>query len=275
MQGAHLGHKSLLDSRPRRRSGAGNVAGPATVAEVNRQVSTSRVTARPRRELAMLLLAGAAGAGTVLLGSRQELAKVVVHAPRPLPDTVTAVTTQGVRPAIGALAIAALASLAAVLATRGLARRITGVLTMALGAGIVVLAFGQVSRTAVLAAAARGAATPASGAGAGTAAGSVTAGTGGGAVGSIGGFPARVAFEGGGWRALMVAGAILVIAAGLTAALRARSLPAMSARYERLPRPPARPADDQAAGQPGRSRQKAPTMWESLSAGADPTAGPE
>lgn len=243
-------------------------------------MSTGEPAGRPRRELAVLLLAGAAGAGAVLLGSRQELARVIVHAPRPLPDSVTAVTAQGVRPAIGALAIAALASLAAVLATRGVGRRITGALTIVLGTGIAALAFGQVSRASVLAAAARGAATPATGAEAGTAAGSVTAGTGGGAAGSIGGFPAHVVLEGGGWRALMVAGAILVIAAGLTAAIRARSLPAMSARYERTPRQPTRPvngpADEQTARPAGgRPRQKAPTMWESLSAGADPTAGPE
>lgn len=233
-----------------------STSGPAGVA--------TGQAARPRRELVVLLLAGAAGAGAVLLGTRQELARVVVHAPRPLPDTVTAVSAQDVRPAIGALAIAALASLAAVLATRGLARRVTGVLTMALGAGIALLALEQVSRAAVLAAAARGGAAPATGAGAGTAAGSVTAGAGGGAVGSIGGFPARVALAGGGWKALMVAGAIVVIVAGLAALIRARSLPAMSARYERSPRPA---ASDR--------RPKAPTMWESLSAGADPTTGPE
>lgn len=228
--------------------------------------------ARSRRELAALLLAGALGAGAVLLGSRQQLARVVVHAPRPLPDTVTAVSGQDVRPAIGALAIAALASLAAVLATRGLARRVTGVIAMALGGGIVLLAMGQVSRAAVLAAAARSGASPATGAGAGTAAGSVTAGPGGGAVGSIGGFPARVALEGGGWRALMIAGAIVVIAAGLAAVIRARSLPAMSVRYERSPRPTAAP---EPGLRPGPGRQKAPTMWESLSAGTDPTTGPE
>ena len=238
--------------------------------------------ARSRRELAVLLLAGAAGAGAVLLGSRQELARVVVHAPRPLPDTVTTVSAQGIRPAIGALAIAALASLAAVLATRGLARRVTGAITMVLGSGIAVLAMGQVSRSEVLAAAARGGVGPATGAGAGTAAGSVTAGTGGGALGSIGGFPARVALAGGGWRALMVAGAVLVIAAGLAALVRARSLPAMSARYDRPPGPragrDAGPSPGQEAGpRPGAGRggQKAPAMWESLSAGADPTAGPE
>jgi len=104
--------------------------------------------AHQRRNLAAILAGGAAGAGVVLLATRQELARVVVHAPRPLPDTVTAVTAQGVRPAIAALALAALASLAAVIATRGLLRRLTGLITIALGAGVAVSALGKVTAAA-------------------------------------------------------------------------------------------------------------------------------
>ncbi len=90
----------------------------------------------PGRELAGLLLGGAAGAGVVLLASRQGLARVIVRPPRPLPATVTVLSAQDLRPAIAALAVAALASLAAVLATRGLLRRLTGLVAIALGAGI-------------------------------------------------------------------------------------------------------------------------------------------
>src|SRR5262249_12780185 len=87
---------------------------------------TGTAAASPRRELAVLLACGAVGAGGILLASRQELAKVIVRAPRPLPDTVTSVSAQDLRPAIAALAVAGLASLAAVLATRGVLRRMTG-----------------------------------------------------------------------------------------------------------------------------------------------------
>jgi uncharacterized membrane protein (TIGR02234 family) len=241
-----------------------------------------------RRDLAAILIGGAAGAGVVLLVTRQELARVVVRAPRPLPDSVTIVSAQDVRPAIAALAVAALASLAAVLATRGLLRRLTGILTIALGAGVAATALGPVTAAAALAAASRAGTSPASGSGAGTAAGSVTAGNGGSAApGAVAGFPVHVVLTGTGWRVLMIAGAVLIVAAGLAVVVLARRLPVMSGRYERraMPAPPGR------REQPGRQRGEltradeprdeppeppaAASMWESLSAGADPTAGPD
>src|SRR5262249_12191590 len=106
-----------------------------------------------RRGLAVLLLGGVAGGGLVLLGTRQQVAKVVVTAPHPLPGTVTPVSAQHLLPAVAALAIAALASLAAVLATRGLLRRITGLITAALGVGVVISAAASLKAADVLTAA--------------------------------------------------------------------------------------------------------------------------
>ena len=60
---------------------------------------------------------------------------------------------------------------------------------------------------------------------------------------------------------LVVAGAVLIIAAGIAIAVLAARLPAMSGRYER-PRATARPASEASA-------------WDALSAGADPTVGPQ
>jgi uncharacterized membrane protein (TIGR02234 family) len=229
--------------------------------------------AHQRRNLAAILAGGAIGAGAVLLATRQELARVVVHAPRPLPDTVTTVTAQNLRPAIAALALAALASLAAVIATRALLRRLTGLITIALGVGVAVSALGNVTAAAAVAAAGRAGSSPTSGAGAGTAAGSVTAGNGGSAGGgSIAGLPMHVVFGGTGWRVLMLAGAVLIVAAGAAVVLLARRLPVMSGRYER--RAVSAPANPQ--GPPARPRAAAAGMWESLSAGGDPTAtGPD
>jgi uncharacterized membrane protein (TIGR02234 family) len=238
-------------------------------------------TSRPRRELAAVLAAGAAGAGLVLLATRQHLARVVERPPRPLPATVTAVSAQDLRPAIAALAVAALASLAAVLATRGFLRRLTGLLTAALGAAIALLGAGTVPPAAVLAAAGRSGGSPAGGS-----AGSVTAGPGQGiAPGSFGGFPARVLFEGSAWRVLMIAGATLVIAAGIVILARAGRLPAMSGRYDRPPVPAAGQAGHAApGGMAARSavsagqdadRRGGDSMWESLSAGVDPTSWPD
>lgn len=225
--------------------------------------------ARPwRRHFAWLLLGGVAGAGLVLLGTRQQVARVVVTAPHPLPVTITPVTAQALLPAAAALAIAALASLAAVVAARGLLRRITGLITAALGVGVVITAVTGLRAADVLTAAGHANLSPASGAGGGIAPGSTTAGTDGGAGGSLAGFPAHVEFAGSAWRVLMLAGAALVIMAGCVIVARAGRLPAMSSRYERSARPvPIRPVTKPAAS-------VAASMWDSLNAGADPTAPP-
>ncbi len=159
------------------------------------------------------------------------------------------------------------------LATRGWLRRLTGLITIALGAGAAVLASGGVTAADALAAAGRAGASPATGGGAGTAAGSVTAGNGGAAAsGSIAGFPVHVVLGGTGWRVLIIAGAVLIVAAGAAVVALARRLPVMSGRYERRTVPAARAE----RGQPGRPRAAATSMWESLSAGADPTmTGPD
>jgi Tryptophan-associated transmembrane protein (Trp_oprn_chp) len=250
---------------------------------------STRGAGRATGELAAVLISGAAGAGAALLATRQALASVIVRAPSPLPDTVRAVIVQDVRPAGPALAVAALASLAAVLATRGVLRRLTGLITVTLGAGLAVIAAGPVTVAAVLAAAGRAGTSPASGAGAGTAAGSVTAGNGAAPPpGSIGGFPVHVVLGGTGWRVLMIVGAVLIAAAGVAVMARASHLPVMSGRYDRQAR--RRGAGVQAAGSTTAGSTatgsataagtraggtRAGSMWEALSAGSDPTAGPD
>jgi uncharacterized membrane protein (TIGR02234 family) len=227
---------------------------------------------QPRRELALLLLLGAAGAGLALLATRQGWARVETAAPRPLPASVTTVTGQALVPAAGALALAALAGLAAVLATRRTLRRAAAVLVAGLGAGLALAVSAGISATDVLAAASAGA-----GAAAGSGVGSTTAGnTGPAAAGSGGsplsGFPGHVVFVSFPWRGVAVAGALAVVAAGALAAWRAERLPVMSSRFD----PPVRPAGPEpAVPAAGRSRQgDSAAMWESLSRGEDPT-GPE
>ncbi len=173
---------------------APRAAGAAALTGTRRRMAgpSTSGTSRPRRELTTVLVAGAAGAGFVLLATRQHLARVVERPPRPLPATVTAISVQDLRPAIAALAVAALASLAAVLATRGFLRRLTGLLTAALGVAVALLGTGTVPPAAVLAAAARVGGSPA-----GSSAGSVTAGSGQGiAPGSVGGFARASAVRG-------------------------------------------------------------------------------
>lgn len=229
----------------------------------------ANVSSRGRHELVVLLLAGAAGSGLVLLASRQQVARVVVTAPHLLPVTVTPVSTQDLLPAASALAIAALGSLAAVLATRGLLRRVTGLVTAALGLGAVISAAASLKAIDVLAAAGHANIAPANGGGGAISPGSTTAGGDSGkAVGSLAGFPAHVVFAGSAWRVLMLGGAALIIFVGCAIIARAGKLPAMSSRYERTPRASA----GQRTG-PG-TRRAAPvpaSLWDSLSVGADPT----
>src|SRR6202789_1036867 len=88
-----------------------------------------------RREFALVLLLGAAGAGLIVLAVRETWAQAIFAAPRPLPVQDFSVTGQELVPLAGALALAALACLAAVIATRSVARRAVGALLAVLGAG--------------------------------------------------------------------------------------------------------------------------------------------
>jgi uncharacterized membrane protein (TIGR02234 family) len=234
-----------------------------------------------RREFVALLLAGAAGAGLVLLATRQQVARVEVIAPHPLPATVTALNGQSLLPAASALAVAALASLAAVVATRGLLRRATGLITCGLGIVTGVCAASGFSVAQVLTAAGHANLSPASGAGGGVSPGSTTSGSGSGqAAGSLAGFPAHVIFAGSAWRVLMLTGAVLVVLAGVSVVAIANRLPAMSGRYERAsgvaagraaPPPTGRAERTLAASAARAGRGEAAAMWDTLNAGADPT----
>jgi len=230
---------------------------------------------RPGRELAALIALGAAGAGLMLLALRQDWARVTLLAPRPLPATVVPVAGQDLVPGAAALAVAMLASLAAVLATRRVPRRITGLISAGLGIWAAVLVAGPISDAGVLAAARRSAGR-AGGTGSGGGAGSVTAGgVQAGAAGSGGpvpGFPAHVLLAATGWRGLALGGTLAVIGTGIAITLRAARLPVMAGRYDRH----ASAAAVKAAG--GRARSGQPPspagMWDALTAGADPTVGP-
>jgi uncharacterized membrane protein (TIGR02234 family) len=226
---------------------------------------------RPRQELIMVLLLGAAGAGLVLLAMRQGWARIEVAAPRPLPASVTTVTGQALVPAASALAVAGLAGLAAVLATRRTLRRVAGLVLAGFGAGIAAVVCAGIGTANVLAAGAAGVgAQSSSGTGA---AGSTTGSTAGGTGGTpLSGFPGHVVFVSFPWRAVAVLGALAVIAAGALVTWRAERLPVMSGRFDRPSRPASRQPAVPAASRARRVSDSA-SMWESLSRGEDPTAG--
>jgi uncharacterized membrane protein (TIGR02234 family) len=217
--------------------------------------------ASTRRQFALVLLLGAAGSGLVVLAVRQTWAHAVFVAPHPLPAQYFSVTGQALVPLASALALAALACLAAVIATRSGLRRAAGVLLAVLGAGAAAAATTGARTSAVLAAARASASSGAIG-------GSTTSGSSPGdashavvIVGSSG----HAVMAGAPWRAVAVIGAVAIIGAGLATAVRGPRWPVMSARFDRTPGP--RGTDGAAATeQPGSA-----AMWESLSHDIDPT----
>lgn len=165
--------------------------------------------------------------------------------------------------------MAALASLAAVLATRGTARTLVGLVLAGIGAGLVVAVSLPVTAADVIAAASGGAGPPGA-AGSGTA-GSVSAGgtpASGGAP-PLAGFSPHVTMTALPWHLLAVAGGLAVIAAGLVVAWRGTAWPVMSSRFD--PGAGQRPAGR--AARPVPAAGDAAAIWESLSRGEDPTDG--
>lgn len=240
-----------------------------------------------------ILILGVIGAGLVFLALRQGWAHVRTAAPAPLPASLITVSGQSLIPYAEGLAIATLASLVAVLATRGIARRAVGVLLAGLGAGLVAAALAGVSAAAAVAAAASSL-SPATGSGASTTSGN--AGNGGASdLPNVAGFHSHAALTAGTWQAATVLGGLIIIAAGVLVVWRAARLPVMSSRYDapavappgRPAQPPEPPAAARAAATgPARSgagparpgtgaarsgRNDSATMWESLSRGEDPT----
>jgi uncharacterized membrane protein (TIGR02234 family) len=212
----------------------------------------------PRREMVLVLLLGTLAVGLVFLAVRQGWAEVRTEAPRPLPGGDVTVTGQDLVPAAAALAIAALASLVAVLATRGPARRLVGLVLAGFGVGIGVTVSAGVTAAGAIAAAVGSGGTP------GTA-GSVTAGAvPNGSAPPIAGFASHVAVRSLPWQALALVGAVAVIAAGLLVTWRATRWPVMSSRFD----PPERAGQRAAA----RSAQSAPSSQSARSAQSSQSA---
>jgi uncharacterized membrane protein (TIGR02234 family) len=226
-----------------------------------------------RRQYGLALLAGAAGAGLILLAVKQRWAEAVFTPPRPLTPEVVGVSGADLVPLAGALAVAGLAGLAAVIATRGVLRRAAGVLLAAFGAGAGAAATTAVTAANVLSVAASHVASPESAAVTG-AAGSTTSGSaGGGAVVVTG--AGHAVLSGTPWRVALLAGALLLFLSGLATILRGPDWPVMSARYDRPARRAAGATSSAGvSGAPGTGGRPADSasMWESLTGGEDPTA---
>jgi uncharacterized membrane protein (TIGR02234 family) len=220
----------------------------------------------PRREYGFALLAGAVGAGLVILAVRQRWAQAVFTPPKPLTPQVVNVSGSDLVPLAGALALAALAGLAAVIATRGVLRRGAGVLLALFGAGAGAAVMASVTAATVVSAAASKVASPESAAISG-AVGSTTSGAAGAGSFVVSGSTGQAIMTGTPWHVAVLIGALLIFLAGLATALHGPEWPVMSARYDA----PGTRGPEAGAASSSRSRDAA-TMWESLNEGEDPTA---
>ena len=250
-------------------SAASSQSATAT-APSTRVARAARPGPSPRRQYLMALAGGAAGAGLILLAIRQQWAQAVFTPPKPFSQQVIDVNGGDLAPVAGALGIAALACLAAVIATRGAARRVTGVLLALFGLGAAVAVGTSASAASVLSVAASKVGSPGAAAASG-AVGSTTGGStsGGSNVVSLVGTTGHAIMTGTPWRLAVLLGALLVVAAGVATAWHGPRWPIMSARYDLHATPDAGQAGP-AEGAPASPRDSA-SMWESLSAGADPT----
>lgn len=184
-----------------------------------------------RKEYAVALLLGAVGAGLIWLALREQWAQAVFTQPKPLPQQTVGVSGADLAPLAGALAIAALACLAVVIATRGVWRKAAGVVLALFGAGAGAAVTAAVSAASVVSAAASQVGSPGAAAVSG-AAGSTTSGSSSGSALVVGGSVGHAVMSGTQWRFAVMAGALLIVAAGLMTLMRGQDWPVMSSRYE-------------------------------------------
>ena len=220
----------------------------------------------PKRQYGYALLAGAVGAGLVLLALREQWAQAVFTPQKPLTAEVVSVSGNDLVPLAGALALAALAGLIAVIATRGVARRAVGVLLALFGAGAGAAVLTTVTDATVLSVAAGKVASPESAALSG-AAGSTTSGASSSGALVLSNSAGHAIMTGAPWHVAVIIGALLIFATGLATAMRGQDWPVMSARYDAPGAREAAAAGQRKAGRPA----DAASMWESLNGGEDPT----
>jgi uncharacterized membrane protein (TIGR02234 family) len=187
---------------------------------------------------ALALLLEVLGAGGALLVSTRTWQTVTTPRPAPLHDDVLQVSGRTVDAAPTALALVALAGVVAVLATRGVVRRIVGAVLALTGAGLVWRAIASsgamsVGRARTLVGEHR-------------------------ATVDVSSVVPRVDAHAA-WPVLTLVCGLLVAASGALIAWRGHRWQAMSARYEAQPTGPVDPA------------KAAATLWTALDRGEDPT----
>ncbi|WP_371779306.1 Trp biosynthesis-associated membrane protein [Streptosporangium subroseum] len=192
-----------------------------------------------RRALWTWVIVCVAGAALVLLTAGRDWFTVTYGVRK------VAVSAAELAPALGPAAWAGLAAVVAVLATRGVWRRIIGGVMALCGAGVIAAAWWGSGASAALRISASQA--PITGGGGAPQVASVVA-----------------------WPLIAAAGGLLLLGGGVTAVLRGDRWPGMSDRYDR---PGSNP---EGAGRTlAESAPSERALWDAIDLGADPTAGPE
>ncbi|MFC9089671.1 Trp biosynthesis-associated membrane protein [Nocardiopsis dassonvillei] len=201
---------------------------------------SSASSPRVRREYGLAMLALAAGAGLLLAAAGRQWATGELAAPGPVAPVSVELTGTDLTGALSGLGWAGLAGIAGLYATRGWGRRAVGLL-VALGGAAALNAVWGATRPGALLAAMADSTTDTAGAA------------------QVAADPRLLALG----PAMAVAGAVLLVAAGLVSVLRAPAWPGMGTRYDRDAAPRA-------------TRSETPSdLWRSLDAGDDPTLDAE
>ncbi len=187
-----------------------------------------------------------AAAAVVLLLSTRVWQSVLLPRPRPLRDEVLHVSGRTVTAAPTAFALVALAGVVAVLASRGVARRLIGAVLLAAGAGVVASAVGATSALSK------------------TRIGSLAQSRNVVALGNPGTWQVSVHAQ---WAWGSVAAGVVIALAGVIVCVRGGRWAAMSARYSAPTATGADRVDDRDA----EARAQA-SMWSALERGDDPTS---
>lgn len=168
----------------------------------------------PARELTAAIGGCLVGSALVVTATGERWAAGEGSRGAGLPVEVVQLTSSDLAPAASGLALLALASVAALVATRGVVRRLVGVLVLVAGAGIAVAAVHAGARARSAAEARLGATT-------------------------------RVDLTLTPWPWLAAAGGLLVVAVGLLVLVRGGGWPSLSPRYQTQVAPPVTTAADQ------------------------------
>lgn len=206
-----------------------------------------------RVQFGVALLLDVIGAAVALLAATRPWQSILFRRPRPLADEVLRVSGRTISAAPTALGLVALAGIVAVLATRGPARRLVGVVLAVSGLGLTWFSLAGMHRVSASRAAALFQSKH--------------------QIGVDVSLGAQVGVRAG-WAVLSAIAGVLVLTGGALVAARGHRWVAMSARYEA---PPAADSSaDRGPDDPSDTPARADGMlWSALDRGDDPTARDE